>query len=167
MNNLPFINKLSIALNIAIYLFFIFSGFESVIPYYIYLGLNAFSFLYHFILIMKEKRTLTQKIGKGMQNVGLFMNKHADKIAIVLMVSVLMCSFVFATDKAETLWVQIRDLIQKWIVRLGAVIMLIGGIMFGVGWMSDDPSRKTSGINVVIAGAIVTAVAALTGTFMA
>lgn len=59
MNNLPFINKLSIALNIAIYLFFIFSGFESVIPYYIYLGLNVFSFLYHFILIMKEKMELS------------------------------------------------------------------------------------------------------------
>lgn len=114
------------------------------------------------------KNELKVKVGKGLMNVGEFMNKHADKIALCLVLTLTVSSFVFASgDKAEDLWNTIATLIQKWITRLGAVIMLIGGIMFGIGWMSDDPSRKTTGIQVLVAGAIVTAVAALTGTFMA
>ena len=58
MKNLSLGNKISILLNIFIYLFFIFSGFESHIPYYIYLGLNVISFLYHYILITKGKMEL-------------------------------------------------------------------------------------------------------------
>ena len=58
MKNLTLGNKLTICLDAIIYLFFIFSGFESHIPYYIYLGLNAFSFLYHYIMIVKEKMEL-------------------------------------------------------------------------------------------------------------
>lgn len=51
-------NKITICLDVLIYLFFIFSGFESHIPYYVFLGLNAVSFLYHYIMIVKEKMEL-------------------------------------------------------------------------------------------------------------
>ena len=45
--------------------------------------------------------------------------------------------------------------------------MFVGGIMFGLGWKSDDAEQKSRGISTIIAGAIVVAVAALTGTFFA
>ena len=55
MKNVTIFSKISIVLDILIYVFFILSGFESNIPYYIYLGLNVFSFLYHYIAVLKEK----------------------------------------------------------------------------------------------------------------
>lgn len=72
-----------------------------------------------------------------------------------------------ATSTADTLWATISSLIETWVTRLGAVIMFVGGIMFGLGWKSDDAEQKSRGISTLIAGAIVTAVAALTATFFA
>ena len=45
--------------------------------------------------------------------------------------------------------------------------MFVGGVMFGLGWKSDDAEQKSRGISTIVAGAIVTAVAAITGTFFA
>ena len=99
-----------------------------------------------------------------LQSVGLFLNKNAGIIVVCLMVCVLLCGTVFATD---TLWTTLSGVLEKWIKRLGGVVMLVGGIMFGTGWMSDDPSRRTTGLNVMVSGGIIIAVAALTSTFFA
>ena len=68
---------------------------------------------------------------------------------------------------ADTLWTTISDLIKTWVTRLGGVVMFVGGIIFGLGWKSDDSEQKSRGISTIIAGAIVIAVAALTSTFFA
>jgi uncharacterized membrane protein YecN with MAPEG domain len=70
-------------------------------------------------------------------------------------------------SNADTLWTTIADLIKTWVTRLGGVVMFVGGVMFGLGWKSDDAEQKSRGISTIIAGAIVVAVAALTGTFFA
>jgi hypothetical protein len=68
---------------------------------------------------------------------------------------------------ADAMWKTITGLIGTWVTRLGGVVMFVGGIMFGLGWKSDDAEQKSRGISTVISGAIVTALAALIGTFFA
>lgn len=114
---------------------------------------------------MKNKKKVTTK--KRVQSFGLFLNKNATYIAICAMVAVIMGGTVFATGGVDALWNTVANLLQTWVTRLGGVVMFVGGVMFGIGWMSDDPSRKTSGVQVLIAGAIITAVAALATQFFA
>lgn len=112
------------------------------------------------------KKNLSNKSNKTnkAQTVGIFLNKHLWKIACVMTVAVMMGGMAFAAD---ALWTTIAGLIQTWVTRLGGVVMFVGGIMFGLGWKSDDAEQKSRGISTIIAGAIVVAVAALTGTFFA
>lgn len=114
---------------------------------------------------MKNEIKSTNK--NKVQSVGLFLNKNASRIAVCMMVATMMCGTVFATAGVDALWNTISGLIQTWVTRLGGVVMFVGGIMFGLGWKSDDAEQKTRGINTIIAGAIVVAVAALTTTFFA
>lgn len=99
------------------------------------------------------------------QAVGKFFNKHMGKIMLCLMLTMMISSTVFAAAGADVLWTNLTTLIEKWVTRLGGVVMLIGGIMFGLGWKSDDAEQKSRGISTIIAGAIVIAVANLTTTF--
>lgn len=110
-----------------------------------------------------NKKNLNTTTTKA-QSVGMFLNKHLLQIACVMMIAVMMCGTAFAAD---ALWNTIAGLIQTWVTRLGGVVMFVGGIMFGLGWKSDDAEQKSRGISTIIAGAIVVAVAALTGTFFA
>lgn len=113
---------------------------------------------------MNNTNTTTTPNNAKAQNIGLFLNKHAVHIACVMMMAVMFCGTAFAAD---ALWTTISGLIQTWVTRLGGVVMFVGGIMFGLGWKSDDAEQKSRGISTLIAGAIVIAVAALTGTFFA
>lgn len=98
--------------------------------------------------------------------IGSFLNKHIAVIACAFVLSVMFMSVAHAGN-ADTLWATISDLIKTWVTRLGGVVMFVGGVMFGMGWKSDDAEQKSRGISTIIAGAIVVAVAALTGTFFA
>ena len=118
---------------------------------------------------MSEKKTNVTTRSKA-QSLGLFLNKHSARIAFILTaIMAVTCAVVFAEETlpdAETLWDTLAGLIKTWVTRLGGVVMLIGGIMFGLGWQQDDSARKTAGLTTVIAGAIVIVIAQLTGTFM-
>jgi len=103
---------------------------------------------------------------------GRFLNRNANKIAVLMVMTIMISSIAMAsggitpaTDPAETLWVMLTNLISKWVTRLGAVVIFIGGIMFALGWKSDDAEQKSRGISTIIAGAMVTAISALVGTF--
>ena len=110
----------------------------------------------------KNVNTTTTKA----QTVGIFLNKNRLKFACAMMFAVLLCGSAFAAGSgADALWNTISGLIQTWVTRLGGVVMFVGGVMFGLGWKSDDAEQKSRGISTIIAGAIVVAVAALTSTF--
>lgn len=98
---------------------------------------------------------------------GSFLNKNASKIMVVTMIATMMFSTIAFGATADTLWSTIATLIEKWVTRLGAVVIFVGGVMFALGWKSDDAEQKSRGISTIIAGAIVMAVAQLTGTFFA
>lgn len=98
---------------------------------------------------------------------GCFLNKNIGMITCILVLGIMVMSVASATSAADTLWFKVRDLINTWVTRLGGVVMFVGGVMFGLGWKSDDAEQKSRGISTLIAGAIVVAVAALTTTFFA
>lgn len=110
---------------------------------------------------------MRNKITKSAMAFGRFANKNAGRIAAVMLICMAMSATVFASGGADALWGLISNLIQTWVTRLGGVVMLVGGVLFGLGWKDNDASQKTTGINTIVAGAIVVAVAALTGTFFA
>lgn len=82
-----------------------------------------------------------------------------------VMVFLMMSGIASAEDRAEELWSQVSTLLEKWVTRLGGVIMFVGIITFGIGWRSEDAGQKISGINTIIGGAIVCAGAAMVATF--
>lgn len=107
-------------------------------------------------------------MNKRINSIGKFLNKNFDRIAVCMACAMLMGTTVFAAGtNVDTLWQTIASLVETWVTRLGGVVMLIGGIMFGLGWKSDDAEQKSRGVSTMIAGAIVIAIAALTGTFFA
>ncbi len=112
----------------------------------------------------------TMTVGTAKENkvaaFGLFLNKHIAVITCALFVGVMFMGVAHASS-ADTLWNTFANLIKTWVIRLGGVVMFVGGVMFGLGWKSDDAEQKSRGVSTIIAGAIVTAVAALTSTFFA
>lgn len=109
-------------------------------------------------------KEMTIKKESMVTKVGGFLNRNSMYLTLALACVMCMGSTVFAVD---ALWNTLAGLIETWVTRLGAVIMLVGGVMFGLGWKSDDAEQKSRGISTIIAGAIVMAVAALTSTFFA
>jgi len=107
---------------------------------------------------------ITSKSATTCQKVGVFFNKQAVTIACLLMVAVMMCGTAFAAD---ALWQTIANLIKTWVTRLGGVVMFVGGVMFGMGWQTEDATQKSRGISIIISGAIVLAVAGIAPQFFA
>jgi len=104
-------------------------------------------------------------------NIGNYIGAHASFILLIVLMAFLLAGPLLAsgssippsppgTGTADTLWNEMRDLIGTWVTRLGGVVMFVGGVMFGLGWKNDDAEQKSRGISTLIAGAIVTAVAA-------
>jgi hypothetical protein len=53
---------------------------------------------------------------------------------------------------------EIVNLLQKWIPRLGGMIVVVGGIQLGIGFKDDNADGKTRGMQCMIGGAIVAAI---------
>lgn len=115
---------------------------------------------------MKKQDTKTIANASIRQKVGVFFDKNATVFACIMLVGIMLSGTVFASG-ADALWSTIANLIQTWVTRLGGVVMFVGGVMFGLGWKSDDAEQKSRGISTLIAGAIVAAVAGLSGMFFA
>lgn len=107
------------------------------------------------------KRIANSKIANA---VSRKLNKN---FAVVCAVAVMMMAMCMTAFGADALWSTISGLIQTWVTRLGGVIIFVGGILFGLGWKSDDAEQKSRGVSTIIAGAIVFALAELTGVFFA
>jgi len=57
----------------------------------------------------------------------------------------------------DDVWNQVITIVATWIPRLGGLVIVIGGIMFGLGWKNDDAEGKARGVQTMVSGAIVTA----------
>lgn len=91
---------------------------------------------------------------------------HRGTIAVVAVCTLVIAMTCYGAS-ADALWTSLKTVIEKWVKRMGAAVIFVGGIMFALGWKSDDAEQKSRGISTIIAGALVMAVAALTSTFFA
>lgn len=124
-------------------------------------------------LLLKKMR---KKSGIILQNLGGWMIRHSDAIALVIMLGVVILPRIVFADEpagggaggggvgeksAESMWDNVMTEIKDWVFRLGAVVVFVGGIMFGLGFKNDDAEQKTRGVNTMVAGGIVAAMAKL------
>ena len=102
---------------------------------------------------------------KATNCVGKLMTKRAGKILVTLPLALsLMAVTVFAdggtNGGAEGTINTIIGLLKTWIPRLGALLVVVGGIQLGIGFKDDDQTGKTRGMQYMIGGAIVAAIGA-------
>jgi hypothetical protein len=102
---------------------------------------------------------------KATNCVGKLMTKRAGKILVTLPLALsLMAVTVFAdggtNGGAEGTINTIIGLLKTWIPRLGALLVVVGGIQLGIGFKDDDQTGKTRGMQCMIGGAIVAAIGA-------
>lgn len=55
--------------------------------------------------------------------------------------------------------------ICDWLKKIGAVVMMVGGVMFALGWQREDADGKTRGLQTLMAGAMVVAIGAAPDIF--
>lgn|GEM_PF-1152617 len=112
-------------------------------------------------------------------SLGVFIDRHAALIFAVCLAFLFVFIGVSGTayaagidpgggggdGAADAMWGAIQELIGTWVTRLGGVVMFVGGVMFGLGWKNDDAEQKSRGMQTIIAGAIVAAIAGMVATF--
>lgn len=115
-----------------------------------------------------EVRQETAKKANWMLRCGDFILRNTGNIFAVMMAAMMIGRVALAAPDggAETMWSTLTDLITTWVFRLGGVVVFVGGIMFALGWKSEDAEQKTRGIQTVVAGAMVAAIAGSANLFM-
>jgi hypothetical protein len=66
-----------------------------------------------------------------------------------------------AGGTAESAIEQIVELLKTWIPRLGGMVAVVGAIQLGLGFKDEDSNGKTRGMQTMIGGAIVAALATI------
>ena len=89
-----------------------------------------------------------------------FTKKIPKKIATICsaMLVAMLPTTAFAAGNADTSTIDgFVDFACSWLIKIGLVVMLVGGVMFALGWQRDDAEGKTRGLQTVMAGAMVAA----------
>ncbi len=55
--------------------------------------------------------------------------------------------------------------IGKWLVKIGVVVAMVGGVMFALGWQREDSEGKSRGLLTIMAGFMVAAIGASPSAF--
>ena len=79
------------------------------------------------------------------------------KVCTGLLAGLLPTSTVFAAGSNTGSIDKFVDFACDWLVKIGAVVMLVGGVMFALGWQREDAEGKTRGLQTLMAGAMVAA----------
>ena len=95
----------------------------------------------------------------------VFTEKYFFLFFFAFFIYLVFSGMVFADT--EDLWSTITGLIGKWVLRLGGVVIFVGGILFGLGWKNDDAEGKNRGISTMVSGGIVSALAVMVDKFFA
>lgn len=72
----------------------------------------------------------------------------------------------YSDAAAETEFSTLMSFIGKWIRRAGAVVVLIGAIMFGLAAKDSNPGTKVTAMRTIAAGGIAASVAVILNTFV-
>lgn len=111
---------------------------------------------------MKYKKSLIKKV----------MKKDRRKIARIgttiwcfLLMTVMFTMTVFGAGANTGTIDKFIDFVCEWLVKIGAVVMMVGGVMFALGWQREDADGKTRGLQTLMAGAMVAAIGASPSIF--
>jgi len=74
--------------------------------------------------------------------------------------------FTFGAAGAEAEFQAIMTFIGQWIGRVGALVLLIGSIMFGFSIKDQNPAVKVSALKTIAAGGITSAIAVILPQFV-
>lgn len=91
-----------------------------------------------------------------------FRSKSAKLIALspVMFAALTLPVYADGTDPNQVIS-SILDLLKKWIPIMGGLVVIVGAIQLGVSFKDDNADGKTRGIQTMIGGAIITAIASL------
>lgn len=100
---------------------------------------------------------------KSTNVVGKLMTKKVGKVLVTLPLALSMCAITVCAEGADADGTikEIVSQLKDWIPRLGAMIVVVGGIQMGIGFKDDDATGKTRGMQCMIGGAIVAAIGKL------
>lgn len=69
------------------------------------------------------------------------------------------------TNAGKAQFDELINFFAVWIGRIGGVIALVGAVMFGLAYKSEDPEGKQRGVTTMVSGIIVFAISQAAGFF--
>lgn len=93
---------------------------------------------------------------------------------VFMMVFLLICSVSFGSSLFDGAGATVQSTINSIgtlvgivFIGLGGLIIVIGGAMYGIGWLNDNPENHAKSIKVIAGGAIILAIGAGAAKFVA
>lgn len=88
------------------------------------------------------------------------------KVASAIWCFLLMTAMFSMTVYADTGTIdKFIEFVCEWLIKIGAVVMMVGGVTFAFGWQREDADGKTRGLQILMAGAMVAAIGASPSIF--
>ena len=104
-----------------------------------------------------KKGLQCSKLTSSVKKCGNWFHKNYNILLLAVIMLLTTSNVAFAGD-GEDAWNLVIGQITTWVTRLGVLVIVVGGIMFGLGFKNDDAEAKTRGISTMVAGGIVCAV---------
>lgn len=98
---------------------------------------------------------------KARNGLGRLMTKRVGKVLVILPFVLSMCTMTVFASEADEMLQQIEKILKDWIPKLGAMLVAVGGIQLAIGFKDEDTTGKTRGMQTIVGGAIVIAIAGI------
>ena len=99
---------------------------------------------------------------KATNALGKLMTKKTGKVLVTLPLALSACTITaYAANDADSMLAEIEKILKDWIPKLGMMLVAVGGIQLAIGFKDDDTTGKTRGMQTIVGGAIVIAIAGI------
>lgn len=90
---------------------------------------------------------------------------------VLCSLNIVLCSLIAGTTSVHAAGSNTSSIdgfitfVCDWLLKIGGVVALIGGVMFALGWQRDDAEGKSRGLMTMMAGFMVIAISQSKGLF--